>query len=412
MSTLSNPEILPAVKPPPVEKPTYLPPKESPLLNRFFVILMFFTFLVIAIAFTPQVAQQIAYSWNIGIERAKSDVARKFLADNPVAVTEQRTAWVAKTVTPCVVGIHTMVAKPLEENSSMYDRRNSIGFDLGSGVIVDEQGHILTNEHVIADAIEIRIQLSDGRVFSAEVVGQDSTVDIAVLRIEANNLQSVEWGDSRQVVVGEHVLAIGSPFGLQQTVTSGIISATEQYEAIRVLRGFRNGRASFPHAFLQTDAVINPGNSGGALVDMNGKVIGICTKYISEGGGNSGIGLAIPSVMAKYIYKEIISAGEVKRGWVGVDVEDLLWYDAQQIGQDRLRGTIITRIPRGTPAREAGLQRWDVILRWGETDIISALHLIHLVTLAEPGTKKTVEVFRRGEILTLEITVGVRPTNW
>jgi len=385
------------------------------MLSRFRFILMFFLFLGITVAFTPQIAKQIAYAWNIGIERAKAEVARKFLDENPFSLANQRTAWVANVVVPSVVSVHTMAARSPETYRNFYEGRGEperIGFDIGSGVIVDEQGYILTNYHVIANAIDIRVQLSDGRVVNAVVVGQDSTIDLAVLRIDADDLQAIEWGDSQQVAVGEQVLAVGSPHGLQQIVTSGIICAVERYDAINVMRGPRSGSGSFPHAFLLTDATINLGNSGGALVDMNGKLVGICTKALfTENGGNGGIGFAIPSAMAKYTYDEIVALAHVKRGWIGVEVGDLIWYDAQQIGQERPRGAIITRALRGSPAREAGLQRGDIILRWGETEISSPLHLIHLATLTEPGTKETVEVFRRGEILTFEITVGVRPTN-
>jgi len=166
----------------------------------------------------------------------------------------------------------------------------------------------------------------------------------------------------------------------------------------------------FPHAFLQTDAAINSGNSGGALVDMNGRLIGICTKNaVTELGGNTGIGFAIPSCMARHIYEEMVSRAEVRRGWIGVLLDDVTWFDAQQMGQDRPRGAIISSLSPRTPASIAGLRLRDIILRWGETEITCPLHLIHLVTLTTPGTIVPVEVFRRGEILTFEITVGARP---
>jgi serine protease DegS len=378
-------------------------------------ILTFFLFIGVAVAFTPQMAKQIAYSWNIGIERARAEIARQFLDEHPLSSVEQRTAWVAKAVAPSVVGVHAIVSRASGEYSLVDERRGdgeSLGFDIGSGVIIDARGYILTNQHVIAGAHAIRVQLSDGRVADAELIGQDREIDLAVLRIDASDLRAIDWGDSRQVVVGERVLAIGSPFNLQQTFTSGIISATERYSAIRIMRGPRHGGRMFPHAFLQTDATINPGNSGGALVDMNGRLIGICTSTFSLGnGGNTGIGFAIPSCMAKHVYEEIISRSEVRRGWIGVELDELIWHDLQQMGQDRPRGTIITRLWRGSPASVAGLRRLDIILRWGETEITGPLHLIHLVTLTPPGTVVPVEVFRRGETLTFEITVGSRPMD-
>ena len=398
------------------EKPEYGSQQESSsLLNRVMFIFLSLLLIGMMVVYTPQIAQQIAYSWNIGIERAKAEVARQFLADNPLSVTDQRTALVANAVAPSVVGVHTLTTKSPEEYSIIRGGQGvseSLGFDIGSGVIIDAQGYILTNEHVVRGAHEIRVQLSDGRVAHAELIGQDRMMDIAVLRIDARDLQAIDWGDSRQTTVGERVLAIGSPFGLQQTVTSGIISATDRYNAAQAMQGFRRGAETFPHGFLQTDASINFGNSGGALVDMNGKLVGICTATVSaENGGNTGIGFAIPSFMVKRIYEEIVSLSEVKRGWIGVQTGELIWYDAQQIGQEKPKGAIVRRLDPRSPARAAGLQIGDIILQWGETAINSPLHLIHLVTLTEPDTTVPVEVFRGGEILTLEVTVGLRPRN-
>ena len=423
MSELPNrvSEIPTAVRPSPSEKPLETPSQteSSHLLSRATCILAFLLFVGMTVVYAPQIAKQIAYSWNIGVERAKAEVARQFLDDHPLSATEQRTAWVAKAVSPSVVSIHTMVTRPLDEYSGMRGGRGEAeqtGFDIGSGIIVDAQGYLLTNHHVIEGAQDIRVQLGDGRTVSAEIIGSDRAFDLAVLRIEADDLQAIDWGDSRQVTVGEQVLTIGSPYGLQQTITSGVISATDRYKVARTMRGPRREPGSFPHALLQTDAAINPGNSGGALVDMNGKLIGICTEILStENGGNSGIGFAIPSFMAKRIYEEIVSHNEVRRGWIGVQPDDTIWYDAQQMDQERPRGAIIMGFPPRSPARAAGLRRWDIILRWGETEINSSLHLIHLVTLTKPGTKETVEVFRNnaqgGEILTFEITVGSRPID-
>ena len=417
MNELPNQAVeIPATVPPyPLEKPEDVSQKESPhMLNRLMFILVFLLFVGVLVVCTPQLAQQIAYSWNIGIERAKAEVARQFLDEHPLSISDQRTAWVAKAVAPSVVGIHAMTTKPAEDYNVFRDRGGgeSLGIDIGSGVIVNDKGYILTNAHVVAGAIRIRVQLSDGRVVNAELIGQDRAMDIAVLHIDASDLQAIDWGNSQQVSVGERVLAIGSPYNLQQTVTSGIISATERYNAVQVIRRPRRGAELFPHEFLQTDAPINPGNSGGALVDMNGKLIGICTAIVSaEDGGNSGIGFAIPSAMAKDLYDAIVSQRETKRGWIGVRPDELIWYDAQEIGQDRPRGAIIVSFAPQSPARAAGLSRGDILLRWGETDIISPLHLTHLVTLTEPGMVVPVEVFRRGEFLTFEITVGSRPTN-
>ena len=414
MSELPNrvTEILSEAPPSLPSKPGLSSKNEPPtLLKRLVFIAMFLLLIAVMVAFTPQLATQIAYSWNLGVEQAKAKVARQFLAENPIS--GQRITLVAKAIAPCVVGIHTITTKPPEE---YYAIRGRGGFNplpgVGSGVIVDTQGYILTNYHVIEDAHLIRVQLSDGRTVEADVVGYDRPADLAVLRIDINDLEAIPWGDSRQVTVGEQVVAVGSPYGLQQTVTSGIISATERYNTTLTAQRTGRGGRRIPLEFLQTDAAINPGNSGGALVDMNGKLIGICTAIISaESGGNSGIGFAIPSFMAKHIYEEIVSHGKVQHGWIGVRLDDVNSFDAQQMNQKKPAGTIVRSFANNSPAKNAGLQNGDIILRWGETAIINSLHLTHLVTLSKPGTKETVEIFRKGEFLKLEITIGVRPMD-
>ena len=365
------------------------------------------------VLYTPPIAKHIAYSWNIGVERARAEVARQFLADHPLG--EQRVVWVARAVAPSVVGLRVISNNALEG----YTRRGGRGTgmlvsDIGSGVIVDDrEGYILTNYHVIENAYIILVRLSDGREFEAEVVGQDSAADLAVLRIDAEDLEAIPWGDSRQVAVGEQVVAIGSPYGLQQTVTAGIISATERYSATLTARGTRRGARPIPQDFLQTDAAINPGNSGGPLVDMNGKLIGICTKIIAmDGGGNSGIGFAIPSFTAERIYEEIVSFGEVQHGWLGIEMGDVTAFEARQMEQTRPKGVIVTNLIRGhSPARDAGLQRGDIIVRWNETEVNDPLHLAHLTVLTRPGTSVQIEIFRRGVFLTLDIIIGIRPTD-
>ena len=386
---------------------TPAPKVSSPISGRLTLTLAFIGFVLLSIALTPQIAREIAYSWNIGVERAKAEIAKQFLAEHPLA--EQRIAMVAKAVLPCVVGVLTIT--PSDADTPLGGEHYGLGTGIGSGVIVDDKGYVLTNYHVVADAYRIQVRLSDGREIEAEVVGRDHAVDLAVLRIDMSNLQAVPWGDSRQVTVGEQVVAIGSPYNLQQTVTSGIISATERYEPILSMPGRGRGR-TVPHEYLQTDAAINPGNSGGALVDMNGKLIGVPVAILSgESGGNSGIGFAIPSFMAKRIYEEIVAHGTVSHGWIGVIPEHITLHESQRIGQKKPMGAVIRRFLPRSPAQDAGLQKGDIILRWGETEISEPLQLIHLVLLSKPGTKETVEVWRGDEKLTFEVTVGVRPTD-
>ena len=372
---------------------------------------LIFVFLLVVfgmLVLTPQLAQQIAYSWNIGVERATIKVAKEFLAENPLVAAEQRIAWVAKAVAPSVVGVYAITSSPGVRGR---DGANSLGNGIGSGVIVDAQGYILTNEHVIANAQVILVHLSDGRSVEAIKVGQDRSADLAVLQIDLDEIEAISWGDSRLVVVGEQVVAIGNPYELQQTVTSGIISATERYGTMLSMGGTRRGRRS-PQEFLQTDAAINPGNSGGALVDMNGKLIGICTAMVSQNGSNSGIGFAIPSFVAKRIYDEIVSQGKIQRGWLGVDYGPVTAFQSRRMNQKKPMGAVVTRVRSTSPATEAGLKKGDIILRWGETEINDPLQLSHVVLLSKPGMKETVEIFRDGEFLTVDVVVGVRPTDF
>jgi S1-C subfamily serine protease len=406
------PEI-PLELPPPLKESQVAPQERHvSLLERSAFIVGFIMVIAVMMTFVPRMAKHVAYSWNIGVERAKAEVARKFLNENPGS--DQRIAMVVKAVAPSVVGIRVITTRSMEDYGFRRGRSDELDTDIGSGIIIDAQeGYILTNYHVIANALSILVYLSDGREIEAEVIGQDRLIDFAVLRIDADDLESILWGDSRQVTVGEQVVAIGSPYGLQQTVTSGIVSATERFPLMQTVQGARRSTRLFPHEFLQTDAAINPGNSGGALVNMNGKLIGICTAILSaETGGNSGIGFAIPSFTAKRIYDEIVLHGEIKHGWIGVDLEPVTAFDARQMNQKKPMGALVRGLGRErSPARDAGIQRRDIILRWGETEIKDPLHLTHVITLTKPGTKETVEVFRGGELLTIEITVGERPTD-
>lgn len=272
----------------------------------------------------------------------------------------------------------------------------------GSGVIVDKEGYILTNYHVIAGANEINIRFSDGRkIGGVRLVGFDRTTDLAVLKIETMNLEVMPWGDSDATQVGEPVLAIGNPFGLSHTVTQGIISAKERYNAIPDSRMVQE--------FLQTDAAINPGNSGGPLVNTQGELIGINTAIYGE--TYQGIGFAIPSVLAKNVYEQIRkSQGELIHGYLGVYLEPLSESFARQNGLEDEKGAVIQLIGSNSPAEKAGLRANDIITKWGETPVINHTHLTHLVILTPPETQLTVTIVRKGETLEIPVTVGIRPS--
>ncbi len=376
---------------PPFLASTVSPPTAPPLRGRFLPFLFLMGIFLLVFSLIPPVAEQIAYSLNRGAERAKAKVARELLNDLPEV--EQRIPWVAKAVLPSVVGIQTL---------SATRQRRGMGMDVGSGVIVDETGYILTNNHVVQNAQFVTIRLNDGRTIQeVEIVGRDAATDLAVLRVNNEDLQAIQWGDSRKIEVGEQVIAIGNPYELGQTVTSGIISATERF----------NSRPNSPRAqgFLQTDAAINPGNSGGPLVNMQGELIGINTMIFSETGGSLGIGFAIPSFQAKTVYEEIIKHGEFKHGWLGIAMDSMRLQQARRLDLPEPKGVVVLELLPDSPASESGMKAGDVIVKWGETEVQDPEHLSHLIILGKPGQMEKVEVLRDGEPLMLDVTLGTWP---
>ena len=284
----------------------------------------------------------------------------------PMAVDDEplpSLAPVLERVTPSVVNVYTQtrvrVRSPLMDDP-FFRRffnvpdvpRERISQSLGSGVIVDaEAGYVLTNNHVIAGADDISVTLSDGRNFEAEVIGTDPDTDLAMIRIPAEGLQALPFADSSRLRVGDFVVAVGNPFGLGQTVTSGIVSALGR-------TGFRG--LEFQN-FIQTDASINPGNSGGALINLRGELVGINSAIFTPSGGNVGIGFAIPSAMARHVMDQLARFGEVRRGTLGIYVQDLTADLAGAFGVDKGRGVLIAEVARDSAAEEAGLRAGDVV---------------------------------------------------
>jgi serine protease DegQ len=274
---------------------------------------------------------------------------------------------------------------------------------LGSGVIVSQQGYVLTNNHVVDGADEIEVVLNDGRSAVAKVIGTDPDTDLAVLKIGLDRLPIIVWGHSDALQVGDQVLAIGNPFGVGQTVTSGIVSALGRNQL--GINTFEN--------FIQTDAAINPGNSGGALVDVNGNLAGINTAIYSRSGGSMGIGFAIPVATARMVMDSIIQDGQVTRGWIGVEPNELSPELAETFGlkprTTQQRGVIITGVLQGGPASMAGIRPGDVITSVNGKAVRNVPELLGQVAALKPGSASPFSVQRRDEALELKVTPGVRP---
>ena len=273
---------------------------------------------------------------------------------------------------------------------------------LGSGVIISQDGYILTNNHVVENSQSIKVALQDGRYFTAKVVGTDPQTDVALLKIEANNLPAITLADSDSAQVGDVVLAIGDPFGIGQTVTEGIISAKDR-------RGVTNGDAD--EDFIQTDAAINPGNSGGALVDTEGRLVGINTSILSRSGGNQGIGFAVPSNLCRWVTESLISKGKVERGYLGVLIQNLTPELAKAMKIERANGALVGDVTANSAADQAGFKSGDVVIEFNNKPVESANQLKLQVAETTPGTSIPVQVDRNGQIMNLTVTLKERPTE-
>ncbi|MDT8989548.1 trypsin-like peptidase domain-containing protein [Curvibacter sp. APW13] len=311
----------------------------------------------------------------------------------------------AQKASVAVVSISTQSARQAAPGGDPWSRFfNSDPNDqpsggLGSGVIVSPSGYILTNNHVIDDADEIDVLLQDGRHASGKVIGTDPDSDLAVLKIELDKLPAIVWGNSDTVQVGDQVLAIGNPFGVGQTVTSGIISALGRNQL--GINTFEN--------FIQTDAAINPGNSGGALVDTAGNLLGINTAIYSQSGGSMGIGFAIPVSTARLVLDAIVKDGKVTRGWIGVEPNELTAELKETFGVKTDRGVIITGVLQNGPASRAGLHPGDVIAQVEGKPVNNVSELLTAVAALKPGTAAKFQLERQNQALSLDITPGVRP---
>ncbi len=348
------------------------------------------------------------------------------LAEGVASAVEVSRAFesVAKVLTPSVVSIQAS-SKPKPQNLRRGQRMpNDPFFDqfrkffgdeffeqfpderggqsgLGTGVVVSDDGIILTNHHVAGEADIINIKTDDGRTLKAERIGTDPKSDICVLKLKSGSVPAAKLGDSDNLKIGEWVVAAGNPFGLENTITAGIVSAKG--------RSIMGG-GQFED-FIQTDAAINPGNSGGPLVNLNAEVIGINTAIFSRNGGYMGIGFAIPINMAKNVMDQIISKGKVVRGWLGVSIQNLSEDLAASFNYKGTDGALVGQVQEGTPAADAGLKQGDIIVKFDGTAVKNVNELRNMVAATTPGEKIPVEVVRAGSNKTIKVTVGELPAN-
>jgi len=270
---------------------------------------------------------------------------------------------------------------------------------LGSGVIVNSDGLILTNQHVIEAADEIEVALEDGRSVRARIVGSDPDTDLAVLKINVKNLPSITFADPKKNKVGDVVLAIGNPFGVGQTVTQGIISALGRNHL---------GISTF-ESFIQTDASINPGNSGGALIDAEGNLVGINSAIYSRNGGSMGIGFAIPVSIAKQVMEQIVRQGSVTRGWLGIEAQDLTLELADSFQLRSTHGALIAGIVKGGPAERAGLKVGDVLIEINNMKVIDGTNMMGIISELNPNKRAILKVARNHKEIEIPVMIGLRP---
>ena len=328
-----------------------------------------------------------------------------------LAAVSRQQIKLAGAIIPSVVSIRTQknvrprqgIRDPWTEMFERFmsrDGQSRVQQALGSGVIVSKEGHIVTNNHVIDQMDEIEIQLHDGRKLAAKVIGVAPLNDLAILKVDSNELQPIVFGDSEKVEVGEIVFALGNPFGLEETLTRGIISAKGR-------RGVESDGE-----FFQTDAAINPGNSGGALVNVRGELVGINTAIFSQSGGSQGIGFAIPSATVRRILDSVLKNGRVIRGYLGVTLEALSPAVAQSLGVKEERGAIVTDVSPGSPADSAGLKQKDVIVKFNDRPVRDIPDLRNRVAESDIDARIPLEIVRGGKSLPLTVQIKEMPENF
>jgi len=391
MSSLDNPATPIAARPP-------QPPGRSP--NRLPLLLLLLLG-VILLAFLPVLIGQIEYART----RAEVRALNEALPEMNLKALSKAFTLVYRKVKPSVVHINTQRELRTRQSpfGSIFGNKTQEYKEQGeaSGVIVDEAGYIVTNLHVVEDASKIEVTLDDGRTYPAEVLGTDPAIDLAVLKIDAAGLTSARWGDSSNLEVGEMVWAIGSPYGLDQTITSGIVSAKGRHEDAQDPK----------QEFLQTDVAINPGSSGGPLIDVQGNVVGINAAIL--GRTYQGISFAIPSNKARKAYEEIRANLPVMRGYLGVNLGTATLADSRivQLPPGQSSAAVVMAVSSNSPAEKAGIEPYDVILQWDNKPITDGLELTLMVAQTQVGKIVPVKIYRDGKEITLNVEVVQRPAQ-
>jgi serine protease Do len=386
--------------PPPLRSPPR--PAEPSVTSRLPWLAGLFL-LLLAVLLAPSVVERVQYAITHGRERAQVDVARAGLPDPTLAYVSHQFAVVAKAIGPSVV--HVTSEQIINGNGrEMSDFLSARQYQyraqgLGSGVIVDEAGFVLTNYHVVENARSVQVKLNDSETRSAEIVGLDGATDLAVLKIAPGGLVAAQWGDSDALEVGSLVWAVGNPYGLDRSVSAGIVSAKS-----------RRGLGGSPYQdYLQTDAAVNPGNSGGPLVDVTGRIVGINTAIV--GRTYQGISFSIPGNAARAVYEQLQSEGKIERGYLGVRLADVTPDLARSLKLKTLQGAVVEEVVDDTPAAKAGIEPGDVIIQWNGQAVTDATELILLVGKTKIGSPAKVALLRDAKPLEIEVTIEGPPAR-
>ena len=377
------------------------PRRPDPITQSLMLLATMAVMLVAARYAVPRIVEEIRYAWHRGELRAEYESGTEGLRNVSLDALSEAYQMVTAAVGPSVVHIDVQRRPQIDEAgmSRLLSNHAMPMSDQGSGVVVDSAGYVLTNRHVIADGEDITVTLSDGRRAPAIVVGMDELTDLAVLRVDADRLMPISWGDSDRCKVGSPVWAVGSPFGLDRTITFGILSG--KHRMVRTSNQYQD--------FMQSDVAVNPGNSGGPLVDARGTLVGINTAIVGD--TYQGVSFSIPSNVAKQVYERLRTTGRVERGWLGVALSDVV--DEQLVGDNpRVRGAMVSGLTGSdSPAAIAGLEMGDLILTVGDRPISDIGHLMRIIGDSVAGSIVQLGIVRGNQTLEIKVTLGSRPTT-